>query len=460
VHLVRCGKAFYIGDFDQMVQISAAHKLDYIQNDCSSPLVARMVGVFRKAVSHLPASSVPEGIWKALEIDLVYCICRHRSWINSPLLDSICTEFLVTDYRLNRDNAEQIVGELMHAAREIQGSSATIKDREFLRYIFVLASQSQNEEKLSEDLGIGYDLIRKLKAATEHILTDKNSEIVTFLPEVDSLFSEIILDISREIKSNPWSLSADYLRYELDSLPVSLEMIFEDDGFGRVFEFLLLLSSVESISFDSLLKKSNEIAEKNKWSTIDVCELRELLTLLEHKGFIFKSGNGVKGPIYQASDKSQSLTAEAFASKYKKAPTTENLKRLNKYFQIALVSTMTGNRAHMGLELLKSNPYPLNPVTITPLVEVLNNDIDQVRLTELLLKHAASPQPWLRKSVCSALLKLDRVPEATSAVQKFAKEDQSESVRSFALEHLALNLDPLLGANWNRLFAKHEKSRR
>ncbi len=443
-----------------MLRIAAAHKTGFLQDQCSIPFVTRMVNVFRGAVAHLPASSIPEGVWNSLELDLVYCICRHRTWINCSLLDSICTEFLVSDYQINRDLAEQLVGELMHGARRVQNNEEKIDDREFLKYIFVLASMSKNENDLTDDLGIGYDLIRRLKTATENVIAD-GSETVTFLPEVDSMFGDIILNISKELKNTPWILSVYYLKYEFGSIPESLDMVVEENSFDWLFETLLYLASNSECNFETLLKKTNEYCIENSLDILEAEEFKEVLGHLSRKGFLFKSGSGPRGPIYQASEKSQFLAAEAFATKFTKAPTLGALKGLNKHFQIAMVKKLGGSRAHMGLEILKKSPYPLSPQTIPVLVSQLKSDIDQNRLVELLAKHGRSLQPWIRKAVCSAAFELSDLSSSSTAlelIRKFATKDSSDSVRDFALALMSGKMTSGTEKDWIRIFASHEES--
>jgi len=374
-------------------------------------------------------------------------------------MDSICTEFLVSDYRLNRDQAEQLVGEMMHAAREIQKNSEKILDETFLKYIFVTAAVSESESHLIECLGIGRDLIARLKSAVKSIQIEGDTDI-KFLPEVDAKFAEIIVKNAKEMKARPWVNDLYFLEYELDSANDILAMQIEDYGSQWIFDLLKNLCINNESNADSMLKNNTEYCIANRLPPIEEGEFYASLEELAKLGFIFRMGSGAKGPIFQPSEKSQKLTAEAYAFDMNKAPTVNGLKDLNKYYQKAVIQKLKGKRAHIGLDLLKKIPYPLNPMTLPKLVKNLRVDIGDDRLIELMAKHLESTFPWVRKSVCSALEVLITNEKASDILVQVAKSDNSESVREFALSLLSKDLSPAKTQTWSRVLTAHENANR
>jgi hypothetical protein len=410
-------------------------KAEYIAENAPGSTTVYLRRVFSKIIQRLPSEpNHAPALWTSLELDLLYLIFKHRAWLATPLLESVAVEFLMSEYRVSRDSAEQLVGEMLVAARKIIqiDPSRNQSDKEFLRYILVLSISSLSEAEIEAELGLGRGLLLRLKTAADTVIDDESTSI-SFLPEVDSLFAELIHEISEKMQKNPWIADVYRIEYLLTSVPESLQLLFGKLGYEWLFEVIMHLSSQKQFSTEFVQSYfgSNDDLPMTTTDFADLGGVEGLLGYLQSQNFVFQIGKSGASEQWQTTAVAQKLCATAFAAESNKTLTIGFLKALNPAFQRAVIGNFTSRQVPLILEIVKSTKFPLHPSAVDPLAEKLVEELGEQRVVELLTSFLDQPNSWLRKSICQTLS--NRCGEsARTILTRVSSDDASQGVREVA----------------------------
>lgn len=218
-------------------------------------------------------------------LDAAYCLFYNKNWLKTSMFHSIAASFLAVEYNIAFKTAIYIVGEM---SRSLEGvlniRSLELKDSDFLKYIFI-STVSQDDPYFSEKLGLGKEIFKKLKNVANS-LGDKNSDRFEFLPEIDSMYSDIIFDLSKELADKPWIFSAYELQFLLLDAPVPWNTLISEKSSGWLLVFLsetFVNEDLNEKDFISFIEKTFPIFDSSQYS--ELCH--DFLEYLENKNMIY-----------------------------------------------------------------------------------------------------------------------------------------------------------------------------
>jgi len=172
-----------------------------------------------------------------LFLDLAYALSLHRDWLQMPVLSVLLVEFLQLDHGVSRNDAEIIVHDMVDAAIQLglgRLRGNFVADRDFLTWAYVCAATASDETALEADLGLGTAVLNKLRDGIKALEQVDNN---IFVSEYDAMLAAIVIELSHETKSVPWSMDFERIKFALLSaggdaaqpyiLPESLPVILD-----------------------------------------------------------------------------------------------------------------------------------------------------------------------------------------------------------------------------------------
>ncbi|MBM4251435.1 MAG: hypothetical protein FJ146_05655 [Deltaproteobacteria bacterium] len=373
------------------------HRLAFL----NAPRLEAITGSVAAAIDHALApilgnGLVPRGTLNAAAFTLLYAAMRHRSWLSCPLLTPILIDHLATHFGFPEELAAACVRSAIGAAKQNLNPPQR-SDRDFLKYICVATALSQNELELETDLGIGRNLLGRIKEALG--LISEQSEVVRYLAELDHEIADAVSSLASELTTSPWALQRARLSYLLLDAAGPWEQIIKEHGSDWIFDLLVRFVEKQTMSLREISAAVSELVPA-------ACETSEpigpeaICQLLTERGLIAADGPKKWRNLPLASQ----ITAEAVANGMPSAILNRQgqLSRYDSDLQVALVSS-----AHLKAEdlltLVREEPA-LSPGALRAALRRISRDIGQAEANQLLRVLAARELPTFALAVIREMM--------------------------------------------------------
>ena len=309
------------------------HQLAYLGDPRFTASTNALSAGFSNAVAPLCETGIiAPGLMQAIEMDLLYCVIRHRLWLATPLFGMILADHVATTFHLPQELARSIAGGIIAVGRQNLATNAADSD-EFLTYVCIATATAADEESLLLDLGFGRSLLLRIKEALG-LMTPKGDQSTRYLPELDAQIARIVTSIADELQESPWALQRRRLHYLLLDSEGPWCDAFLNHGTDWVFELLLKLSQQRVMHSRELAKVlANLLPIAPEFHGERMVTL--LCRLLAARGLMAPEGQRTWRNLTLASE----LTAAAFAAKWSNdtADLRAEIPKLDAYFQASLI---------------------------------------------------------------------------------------------------------------------------
>lgn len=364
----------------------------------------------------LEKTTLPQGMASVVSLVLCYAGFRHIHWINTPIFRDILIHHVKSDYRIESGTAALLTDCVLRELRSVKNltpSHVDNSDFEFLKYIFIIAATADNERSLVSDMGLGSEIIHKMKSTLKMVMTDpelceKNPQV--FLSDLDAQIYEIMLEVSKDIRRYPWSIHVDKLRYLMIGANDPISSLIVRYGCRWVFEVLLGIGSKSISSSNQILFR----LQKNFMSSepaVTEGDIQLLLEQLHDLDLIFPvdgSRNNDRNLKWELTNEAALLTADAFALTHVNAQKNPfgNFRELNRFYQKALLDTFGPGHVN-GISDLLTATKGLPTDVIKSAIQYLSKHADPQTLTDIVLSVRSNSESTLfQKSMERALTDL------------------------------------------------------
>jgi len=405
--------------------MTALHKLAHRHAYLNRPEVATASACLSIAFAHAAApfrapGMLGAGILGGVELDLIYALLRHRLWAQTPLFATVLIDHLATSFQLPRPVAESLTCALLPTVRQhttAQSLISDVSDQGFLRYICVASASALDEAALLLDLGLGQGLLTRIKAALLLLTTgagqsdddlNEGAPKRQFIGELDAQITEVVCALSLELRSCPWVLQQERLRYLLATIADPWLSVLRDQGVAWLFELLLAIASRKTMNTRqiALLLRASFPDERGFLQESSVAILCQELS--RHHLLSLERGHS----IWRTLPLAEELTADAYAMQTlsDKAPVLSELTDLNASFQATMIRAMDLS-AHDTIQIIHTL-RPLTPLGLkAALMRLAQLDPKEHLPCVLESLMANEPSIWLRRVANDLAITLGIAPE-------------------------------------------------
>ena len=344
------------------------------------------------------------GARTALQFDLLYCLWRHRIFLESSLFLEVLADFIHSQYQVPRVKVDELVSESLGSMNKMtlpQSSSAGDSlNRDFLKYVFIASATATDDNSLITDLGLGTSLIKRIKVIAESLIANPVSpkSTINFEPLLDDIMRDIMLSISEELKATPWIIDVyglDYLlrltRVEKSRSEIALPVT-------SIFQVLLGIGREGIVSFGALSECCRKIPEMKgidsdeKWLDAVKTLSGELLAY----DLIFEESRDpiLSKKTYRLTEAAQRLTCDAFACKFlrMKEPEFERIAKMYPLYQIALIRRIPDHMKRNFMEECRRSAAVFSPRAIDVAMRSLARGLDHDELMKIFIPILDNPQ--------------------------------------------------------------------
>ena len=382
-------------------------------------------------------------IIRTLQLDLCYALIRHYHWVVSPIFEEVLSDFLCQEFSISRKVSSTITDRaiqtfLSKERIELEYQDEESADKKFLEYIFIACATAPDEKYLIEDLGLGTEIISRIKlvASNDQEKNIENESTVEFLFGIDHIIQEIIIEIAERMKVVPWIMDQLRLEYLLEGTNIRIAS-------DRIFQLLLNIGRAGSFT-NTQVKNWYENLPSDAITQNTDQAIIHLIAKLEQKELIYedrKPGKG-KQSSWQLSQSALDLTGTAFAVKLFRIgnPNIETIRKVPETWQIAMIKNLPRRFMPELLETIRSEPCIVHPPALCEAIATLAGQLEHTKVWEV-IRHILedNSSPWYKSAICQALPKLYTVNEVAITLKELTTKDPSSRVRksaSLALKNL------------------------
>lgn len=427
-----------------MVFAGLQHKIRFLtlypQQQLLQDMAEELEVQLKRHAQHLPTTPATVRI---LQTDLIYLLLRQLAWVNAPIFSEVVTEFLSHDYKMPRAVStaliEALTKKIPENLRDALHADAETYNKRFLHFIFVSCATADDEARLVADLGLGTSLLRRIRGAAESVMREQSSpkDKLNFVPELDALLREVMIEIAEEIKITPWSMDEHRLQFMLYDVDTSFWQVSENDLVRKSFQLLLNIGKAAELTFEKILDDCLKLFGPHCQHDATL----HLLQILKRKELIFvdMASRGAPKGKWSLAQLGQEITADAFACKYLRVASAklDVLPQLNAYYQLAIMRRANAQQMPEILEILRDSLYKLSPRALTLAITQLAKHAEHQDIFSL-LKPALEQRenPWVRAAICEGIAALARDKSVGHTLANMAQSDDSKRVQESA--HSAL----------------------
>lgn len=444
------------------------NKLGLVQSVFNKPQRLAVERQINKALEECRSNfTISRAGAEILLFDVLYALARHARWVKVPLFRDVLVDFLVTDHELPRVGSEKLVNDILESCESLMGDDPNFSaadlldgkvDEEYLTYIFVVAACSAPDAVIRENLGLGAGLLRSLKSAAESLASREagvgGDGPKLFLPDVDTVFANIMIKLTAAVRSCPWALDVYRMKYHLLE-KLDRQRYSELAGhIPAVFEFLC------SVGRENHAALPQDLIERKWLAVFEGQEMTQeiertimpdrLFVLLEHAGLIFRADVKKRGKrqvvFWDLTPMAEQLTADAYLTT-RAAPASMEPTRLTT--QSWFENPSKWRRGYLRQAIMKSDPSEIAAATAA-----LDKRVEDPLIVESVISTLAKSGAFdvaeeffmlwssgsLTQADAVALSKTGGILRGRSAVrarlQNIAESNDSVALRSAALEGL------------------------
>jgi hypothetical protein len=366
---------------------------------------------------------------------LIYAIYRHRNFCKTTIFADTLLSYLSEYFGLPQIARQELLENVLTVTTNIVANSSNLvssTDQEFLKYLFVHVACADDDSELVEDLGLGSEILARMKKSIEIVSAIQDAEAdapLLFLPEMDSQVSDIMSDITRDLEKSPWALKERRLLYHVMFVKGLWQDTLGKHGIGGLYETLVSIATKKHGTgiqiTDSLSKKYPEIA-----GTPDVLDILETFELGFPCGEKSKGGTRWALTIF-----GRQLTQEAVAAMYLETHRhwdSKSFASLSEECQASVFKRIPVKDTAFLLNIAK-NTRPLAPKAFVAIVKrLVAMNQPEVAGEAAIFTLLHDPSPWLRKAACRILATTLRADTVDQVFTEVARSDKSASVRAEA----------------------------
>ena len=344
------------------------------------------------------------GARRSLQFDLLYCLWRHRIFLQSSLFFEVTSAFIHGQYQIPRTLADSLIETSLKAMNQTTLKASTAKgdalNHDFLKYVFISSATANDDNSLIADLGLGTGLIGRIKVIAESLIAGSTNvkPTVTFEPVLDDILREIMLSISEELKATPWIIDVYGLDYllRLASLEKPLKEI--ELPVTSIFQVLLNIGREGIVSFGSLVDSCRKIPGIKERASEELLleQVKLLASDLLAFDLIFEENRDpvLSRKTYRLTEAAQRLTSDAFACKFLRAkePEFDQIAQLYPLYQIALIRRIPDHLKHGFMEGCRRNAVAFSPKAIDIAIRSLARGMDHNEIMEIFVPILEDPK--------------------------------------------------------------------
>lgn len=361
--------------------------------------------------------TLPQGLTSCVSMALCYAAFRHLHWINTPIFRDVLIHHIATDFRIESSAASLLTDAVLRevrAVKTLQPSHVDNSDFEFLKYVFIMAATAENERSLVSDMGLGPDIIYKMKSTLKMVMTDPEScekGPASFLSELDAQIYEIMIDVSRDIRRYAWSIHVERLRFLMIGAGDPLASLITRYGAKWIFETLLSIGTKNIVSSSQIAARlqRNFIAAE---PAVAEAEISTILGQLHELKLIFPVGgsrHNTDNYKWELANEAARVTADAFAVTWMNAtnrPFT-GFRELNQFYQKSLIQCLNETHVKEVRNMIQASPG-LAPEVLTAALKYLAKNEPAEDFRQFVRGfRAAKDSIWTSRSVQRAISDLN-----------------------------------------------------
>ena len=394
---------------------SLYRQVDFLrQRESSSEIDKIEKSVALQLGSIIEKTTLPPGLTGIITIVLCYAGVRHSHWINTPIFREILIHHIKNDYRIESGTAAILVDTVlreMRSTRELKPSHVDNSDFEFLKYVFIIAATADNEASLVSDMGLGSEIIYKMKSTLQLVMTDPaavEKKPQVFFTDLDAQIYEIMIEVSKDIRRYAWSIHVDKLRYMMIEATDPVSSLTAKFSARWVFETLLAIGSKTIVSSNQIYQR----LQKTLVTSGTPCSEQQIYLILDQLrqlNLIFPvetTRNSDTNFKWELTNEAAHLTADAFALTHINAQKNplSHFRDLNRFYQDSLLKHLGEDSADEVKGLISDNTT-LAPEVLKSAFRYLGKFSDNGSLNEF-IKHVkiSAVSTWSQKAIDRALI--------------------------------------------------------
>ncbi len=393
---------------------SLYRQVDFLrQRDSSAEIEKIEKAIAFQLSTIIEKTTLPQGLTGIISMVLSYAGVRHSHWINTPIFREILTHHIKTDYRIESGTAAILVDTVlreMRSTRELKPSHVDNSDFEFLKYIFIIAATADNEASLVSDMGLGSEIIYKMKSTLQMVMTDPTvieDKPQVFFSDLDAQIYEIMIDVSKDIRRYAWSIHVDKLRYMMIEATDPISSLVAKFSARWVFETLLAIGSKTIVSSVQIFQR----LQKTLTTSGTLCteqDINLVLSQMRQLNLIFpveNTRNSETNFKWELSNEAAQLTADAYALTHLNAQKNPlgHFRELNRFYQDSLLKHL-GQDSADGVKNLISDNTALAPEVLKSAFKYLSKHTSNESLISFINQvKKSSVSTWSQKAIDRAI---------------------------------------------------------
>lgn len=352
------------------------YRIQWLTRNAAQEEVQRLARIASVKRQDLGCNSIlTGGALRALELDVVYALMRHRRWLNCDLFLQTLSHHLAQDHGLIHANC---LAWLRACGIEAAGNEPAkvffrpSDDRNFLLYIFVEMLNATDQQRLIVDLGIGVALLQAIRSLADTLGSTQPTDAVHFLPAIDADLLTIIEEFSIKLGKAPWVVDQYKLELALNQLSTFWAHQIAEKTPSWILDQLCVLGR----------DHSRTRAEMGHLFACEGSNLDEWLDILGRLG-LTEHHQERKRLVWNLSSEGYDLTARYFAAKYGHEWTVQTFNSYNPAWQTALIRALTPEQIELAVDLL-SKPQSLHSESLLAVVAFLRPLLEPEHLEAVL----------------------------------------------------------------------------
>lgn len=345
-------------------------------------------------------NQISEGILRCAIEKIFYILLRHRHWVHCQILKDASLDFLISQLNIPRDSCEQLLDVSFSYAQEFfqDYSQICCDDKDFLRYIFIECTLHKSEHDLIRSLGIGRSLIDKIRQAIDIASAIQLAEATAplqFLPKLDFLVAELLLEFEAECSSSSKKIVFYRLKYHLIREKIFLVFYSDEVFVDALANILIDLGSKGSFSQRFFNRKAKKmVTDYGKLTKRNLLE-----DLIKAGIFYYATGQSGHSSKLELTVFSKKVVASSviYSLFDKKDADILSLSNIDDVFQFEYVNSLVNNIAFLEDFLLKVRP--VGPRTFHHAIKVFKSMASPDRFLQIINFLIAQEKSVLLQSV-------------------------------------------------------------
>lgn len=357
----------------------------------------------------------------SLTCDLLNGIAKNFKYCQENIFLEILASYLSEKYQMKFDKVQQLLKKVIFNLEDLEIIPKVNQDgKSFIKYLVLrVVTNSQSDEKLIENIGLGSRVISYCNEVTNHL----EKENIQFLTKIEELILKEYIDLKKITDNIDWKY--DQLRlFEIEPIPEIFHNENDDDNRNILFDALVFIGKRDETTCNELKGYLNSC-------TSNGTSVGLLLNYIIESGLTIITDKRAKNISFVLSDIGFDISAKYFVEHQNHMIDLKSLSKFDSKWITCFIEK-NHSRAIMSEIILNNIYFPLDVIEnfIKNFWTIESNEITQNDIVGY-LKHIIdhSPNPFVRSQALEMMSQYFRGRVDFTYIKQVLKRENSNSVR-------------------------------